>query len=120
MPTLITKTSLMLGVGERPEDVRATLRDLRSVGCDVVTFGQYLRPTKRHMPVKEYVTPGKFQEWQEEAEGLGFRYVASGPLVRSSYKAGEFFLKNLLRNEQKQEEEHSQEKQQNVVNNFQN
>lgn len=97
VPTLVTKTSLMLGVGERPEDVRATLRDLRGVGCDVVTFGQYLRPTKRHMPVAEFVTPERFGEWQAEAEGMGFKYVASGPLVRSSYKAGEFFLRNLLR-----------------------
>ena len=97
VPTLLTKTSLMLGVGERPEDIRATLRDLRTAGVDVVTFGQYLRPTKRHMPVKEFVTPEQFQEWQVEAEGLGFKYVASGPLVRSSYKAGEFFLKGLLK-----------------------
>ena len=61
----------------------------------MVTFGQYLRPTKRHMKVKEYVTPEKFQAWQEEAESMGFKYVASGPLVRSSYKAGEFFLENI-------------------------
>jgi lipoyl synthase len=64
VPTLITKTSLMLGVGERDEDVFTTLRDLRNVDCDVVTFGQYLRPTKRHMPVKEYVTPERFKAWQ--------------------------------------------------------
>ena len=64
VPTLITKTSLMLGVGEKPEDIKATLRDLRNAGCDVVTFGQYLRPTKRHMPVQEYVTPESFQAWQ--------------------------------------------------------
>jgi lipoic acid synthetase len=64
VPTLVTKTSLMLGVGETDEDVRATLRDLRAVGCDVVTFGQYLQPTKRHMPVHTYVTPHKFNEWK--------------------------------------------------------
>jgi lipoic acid synthetase len=92
----LTKTSLMLGLSETDEDVRTTLQDLRSVDVDVVTFGQYLQPTKRHLAVKEYVTPEKFEEWQVEAEAMGFKYVASGPLVRSSYKAGEFFLKNYL------------------------
>lgn len=65
---VLTKTSLMLGVGETPADVEATLRDLRSIGCDVVTFGQYLRPSKRHMPMREYVTPEAFAEWQRIAE----------------------------------------------------
>ena len=100
VPTLLTKTSLMLGVGEAAEDIRATLRDLRTAGCDVVTFGQYLRPTKRHMPVREFVTPERFAEWQAEAEGMGFKYVASGPLVRSSYKAAEFFLRGMLQERQ--------------------
>ncbi|CAM9878607.1 unnamed protein product, partial [Ascophyllum nodosum] len=86
----------MLGVGETPADVEATLRDLRAVGCDVVTFGQYLRPSKRHMPMREYVTPEAFAEWQRVAEGMGFVYVASGPMVRSSYKAGELFLKGVI------------------------
>ncbi len=97
---VLTKTSLMLGLGETDEDIRQTLTDLRNIDVDVVTFGQYLQPSKRHLPVKEYVTPEKYQEWQEEAEGMGFKYVASGPLVRSSYKAGEFFLKNLLKEQQ--------------------
>lgn len=100
IPGQLTKTSLMLGLGETDEQVRATLQDLRSADVDVVTFGQYLQPTKKHLPVKEYVTPEKFEEWQVEAEGMGFLYVASGPLVRSSYKAGEFFLKNHLRQQQ--------------------
>lgn len=64
VPTLVTKTSLMLGLGETDVEIRATLRDLRSVGCDVVTFGQYLRPTKRHMPVKAFVSPERFEEWK--------------------------------------------------------
>ena len=81
-----------------------TLRDLRGIDVDVVTFGQYLQPSKRHLPVKEYVTPEKYEEWKVEAEGMGFKYVASGPLVRSSYKAGEFFLKNLIK-EREQERE---------------
>ena len=98
----LTKTSLMLGLGEKDEDVRQALSDLREIEVDVVTFGQYLQPTKKHLAVQEYVTPEKFQQWQTEAEAMGFTYVASGPLVRSSYKAGEFFLKNYLR--QKQQE----------------
>ena len=73
-----------------------SLEDLCAIGVDVVTFGQYLQPTKRHLPVKEYVTPEKFEEWQVKAESMGFKYVASGPLVRSSYKAGELFLKGYL------------------------
>lgn len=91
-----TKTSLMLGLGETDEEIRQTLRDLRAVGCDVVTFGQYLQPQKRHLPVEQFVTPEKFREWQVEAEGMGFLYVASGPLVRSSYRAGEFFMKGVI------------------------
>ena len=64
----------------------------------MVTFGQYLRPSRRHLAVKEYVEPAKFDEWAQRAEQMGFLYTASGPLVRSSYKAGEFFLQNVLRN----------------------
>ncbi|KAE8268145.1 hypothetical protein A4X09_0g4197 [Tilletia walkeri] len=94
--SLITKTSIMLGCGEADEEVLQTLKDLRSVGVDVVTFGQYMRPTTRHMKVAEYVAPAKFEHWQTVAESLGFLYVASGPLVRSSYKAGEYFIKNVL------------------------
>ena len=67
-----------------------------NAGVDVVTLGQYMRPTKRHMAVEEYVTPEMFAAYQAEAEKMGFLYVASGPMVRSSYKAGEFFLKNIL------------------------
>eukprot|EP00522_Entomoneis_paludosa_P007114 CAMPEP_0172446986 /NCGR_PEP_ID=MMETSP1065-20121228/6395_1 /TAXON_ID=265537 /ORGANISM="Amphiprora paludosa, Strain CCMP125" /LENGTH=370 /DNA_ID=CAMNT_0013198175 /DNA_START=16 /DNA_END=1124 /DNA_ORIENTATION=+ len=93
----LTKTSIMLGFGETDDDVRQALEDLRTADTDVVTFGQYLQPTKKHLPVKEYVTPEKFEYWQTEAEKMGFVYVASGPLVRSSYKAGEFFLRNYLR-----------------------
>jgi lipoic acid synthetase len=96
-PEALTKTSIMLGLGETDDDIRRTMADLRQHDVDVLTFGQYLQPSKRHLPVKEYVTPEKYAEWQTEAEALGFVYVASGPLVRSSYKAGEFFLKNLLK-----------------------
>ncbi|WFD44227.1 lipoyl synthase [Malassezia psittaci] len=92
-PELITKTSIMLGCGEEDHEVDQTLRDLREAQVDVVTFGQYMRPTKRHMKVSDYVTPEKFAAWQKRAEDYGFLYVASGPLVRSSYKAGEFFVR---------------------------
>lgn len=74
--------------------------DLRSAGVDCLTLGQYMQPTKRHLRVAEYVTPDKFQEWQQTGESLGFAYTASGPLVRSSYRAGELFIKNLLQERQ--------------------
>ena len=73
------------------------LLDLRAVDVDVVTFGQYMRPTKRHMKVEEYVTPEVFDMWRQRALDLGFLYCASGPLVRSSYKAGEAFIENVLK-----------------------
>ena len=95
--TVLTKTSIMLGLGETDDNIRATMDDLRDNDVDVLTFGQYLQPSRRHLPVKEYVTPEKFDEWRIEGEKMGFKYVASGPLVRSSYKAGEFFLKNLIK-----------------------
>lgn len=95
-PTRYTKSSIMLGLGEEHEEVVQALKDLRAVGCDVVTFGQYLQPTKRHLTVKSYVTPEEFAQWQTLAESMGFLYVASGPLVRSSYRAGEFFMKGMV------------------------
>jgi lipoic acid synthetase len=99
----ITKTSIMLGVGENEEQVMDALRgwfieyngliklipsppELRKLDVDVVTFGQYMRPTKRHMKVDRYVEPAEFGRWKQVAEDMGFLYVASGPLVRSSYK----------------------------------
>ncbi|KAI0257586.1 mitochondrial Lipoyl synthase [Lactifluus subvellereus] len=94
----VTKTSIMLGVGETEDQVMEALRDLRKVDVDVVTFGQYMRPTKKHMKVDRYVEPAEFDRWRQIAEDMGFLYVASGPLVRSSYKAGEYFIENVLRN----------------------
>ncbi|KAL5535632.1 hypothetical protein ACEPAF_3726 [Sanghuangporus sanghuang] len=93
----VTKTSIMLGVGENEEQVIDALGELRKVDVDVVTFGQYMRPTKRHMKVERYVEPAEFDRWKIIAEDMGFMYVASGPLVRSSYKAGEFYIENVLR-----------------------
>lgn len=96
-PDLITKTSIMLGLGETEEQLWDTLRQLRAVGVDVVTFGQYMRPTKRHMAVHEYITPDQFEMWRQRSLDMGFLYCASGPLVRSSYKAGEAFIENVLK-----------------------
>jgi lipoyl synthase len=108
---LITKTSLMLGLGEEKEDIRSLLRDLRAADVDVITFGQYLRPSRRHISVVRYIPPEEFAEWQVEAEGMGFKYVASGPMVRSSYKAGEFFLKGMIDNANSAIENQSQSQQ---------
>jgi lipoic acid synthetase len=93
----VTKTSIMLGCGEAPAEVLEAMRLLREADVDVLTLGQYMRPTKRHMAVAEYVTPEAFADFQKAGEEMGFAYVAAGPLVRSSYKAGEFFLKNMIR-----------------------
>ena len=88
-----TKTSLMLGVGEYDHEVYQTLRDLKTVGVDVVTLGQYLQPSRSHLEVSEYVHPDAFDTWQRVAEAeLDFLYCASGPMVRSSYRAGELFV----------------------------
>ncbi|KAK4145054.1 uncharacterized protein C8A04DRAFT_36183 [Dichotomopilus funicola] len=94
---IITKTSIMLGLGEQEEEIWETLRELRKIDVDVVTFGQYMRPTKRHLKVERYVTPDEFEIWRQRALDMGFLYCASGPLVRSSYKAGEAFIENVLR-----------------------
>ncbi|XP_072170887.1 lipoyl synthase, mitochondrial-like [Diadema setosum] len=96
-PEAFTKSSIMLGLGESDEEVFQTLRDLRSAGVSCLTLGQYMQPTKRHLKVVEYVTPEKFNYWQKVGDKLGFAYTASGPLVRSSYKAGEYFLTNMVR-----------------------
>ena len=96
----------MLGLGETDDEIRETLVDLKSVGVDIVTFGQYLQPTPRHLDVVEFVTPEKFAYWKRVGEEeLGFRYVASGPLVRSSYKAGEFYLEMMIKHDRDREKE---------------
>nr|CAD7396172.1 unnamed protein product [Timema poppensis] len=100
---LITKSSIMLGLGETDEQVYQTLTDLHSSGVDCVTLGQYMQPTKRHLKVIEYVTPEKFKHWENVGNDLGFLYTASGPLVRSSYKAGEFFISSIIKNRKAKE-----------------
>ncbi|XP_017570519.1 lipoyl synthase, mitochondrial [Pygocentrus nattereri] len=102
-PSVLTKTSIMLGLGETDAQVHSTMKELRDSGVDCLTLGQYMQPTKRHLKVEEYVTPEKFVYWEKMGQEMGFVYTASGPLVRSSYKAGEFFLKNLLKNRKMEE-----------------
>jgi lipoic acid synthetase len=96
-PGGFTKSSLMLGLGETHDEVLEAMGLLRSAGVDFLTLGQYLRPSEDHAPVREYVEPARFAELQLRGQELGFRYVASGPLVRSSYKAGEFFFERMVR-----------------------
>jgi len=96
-PGVYAKTSLMLGVGEYAHEVYRALSDLREVGVDIVTFGQYLRPSRSHLEVFEYVHPDAFDVWEAVAEEeFGFLYCASGPMVRSSFRAGELFVEALL------------------------
>jgi lipoic acid synthetase len=82
-----TKSSIMLGLGETDAETRQVLKDLRGVGCDRVTIGQYLKPSKNSLDVVEYITPAKFDRWKQEALELGFSWVISGPFARSSYFA---------------------------------
>lgn len=92
----VTKSSLMVGCGETEADMHVAMESLRQADVDVLTIGQYLRPTKKHAPMQRYVSPDEFDAYREFAEGLGFAFVASGPLVRSSYRAAEAFLKGAL------------------------
>lgn len=92
-PGLVTKTSIMLGLGETHEEILQCMRDARSVGVEIFTLGQYLRPTKRHLAVERFVSPQEFLEYERIGKEMGFALVPSGPLVRSSYRAGEFYIK---------------------------
>lgn len=89
-PHIQTKTSIMVGLGETWNEIQETLEDLRAHDVDIVTFGQYLQPTKRHLNVEKFYTPAEFDELKRMSLKMGFKFVASGPLVRSSYKAGDF------------------------------
>lgn len=88
-----TKSGIMLGLGEREDEVRRSLKDLRDTGCNIVTLGQYLRPGPGHHPIERYVTPEEFETWRQTALGMGFDEAASGPFVRSSYHAHDAFKK---------------------------
>ncbi len=96
-PDTFTKSSLMAGLGETHDELLESMRELRDADVDFLTIGQYLRPSDNHAPVKEYVTPERFEELRQAGLAMGFAFVASGPLVRSSYKAGEFFAARLVR-----------------------
>jgi lipoic acid synthetase len=96
-PSLYTKSSIMLGLGESPEEVAVAMDDLRGAGVDILTLGQYLRPSSWHIAVEQYIPPGVFKELEAVGLKKGFLCVPSGPLVRSSYRAGEKFLEGLLR-----------------------
>ena len=93
---LVTKSSLMLGLGETRDEVVQAMGDLREAGVRVLTLGQYLRPSDWHLPVQRFVPPEEFEDLRRIGESMGFLYVASGPLVRSSYRAGEYFLRDVI------------------------
>lgn len=99
-PGMHTKSSLMVGIGETEDEMLQAMRDMRHVGVDFLTIGQYLQPTKKHLKVEFFVEPQQFERYEALGLEMGFRYVASGPLVRSSYKAGEFFIREYLQKQQ--------------------
>jgi len=103
---LFTKSAVMLGLGETREELYQSFLDLRTHEVDVLTVGQYLRPTLGHLPVEKYYSPEEFKEIEVESMGTGFLYVASGPMVRSSYKAGELFIESLIRSRRNKEQQH--------------
>ncbi len=96
-PKIYTKSSIMLGLGEEDEEIIESMKDLRKINVDVLTLGQYLRPTDSHIQIKRFVDPAKFDFFKVKALELGFLYAASGPFVRSSYRAGEMFMKNVIK-----------------------
>ena len=96
-PSILTKSAILLGLGETTDEVLETMRDLRARDVNILTFGQYLQPTRKHVPVTEFLHPDRFREYEEQGMQLGFRYVAAGPMVRSSYRAAEFFIESVSR-----------------------
>lgn len=102
-PHIHTKSSIMLGLGEEEDELLQAFRDLREVGVSVLTLGQYLQPSPWHLKVEEFVSPERFAELQRQAEEMGFLYVASGPLVRSSYKAAELFMAGLIKEDRERQ-----------------
>lgn len=97
-PAIYTKSSLMLGLGETEQEVISTMKDLKSRNVSILTMGQYLQPSSRHLPVIQYVTPERFDWFAQVAKQIGLSFVVSGPMVRSSYRAGEFFLETKFEN----------------------
>ncbi len=99
--SLFTKSSIMLGLGESEAELNEAFDDLRIFSVDVLTLGQYLRPSMQHLPVEKYLSPEEFESLKKQADAKGFLYVASGPMVRSSYRAGEFFIQGMIEKHQK-------------------
>lgn len=95
-PNIFTKSAIMVGLGEREEEVKECMNHLREINCDILTIGQYMRPKTSILAVKEYVTPEQFRRYEIQGLSKGFLYVASGPFVRSSYRAGELFIKEII------------------------
>jgi len=93
---LVTKSNLILGMGEEPHEVLQALEHLHDAGCDIITLTQYLRPTPRHLPVARWVTPAEFVDFKTAAEEIGFLGVLAGPLVRSSYRAGRLWAQSMV------------------------
>src|SRR5690606_23347923 len=109
--SMLTKTSIMMGLGETEAELREAFADLREFDVDVLTLGQYLRPSMNHLPVERFYTPEEYTRLGDEAKSHGFLYVASGPMVRSSYKAGEFFIAGMIeKNREKKNKEKREEK----------
>ncbi len=102
-PRVYTKSSIMLGLGETDKEIIQSMKDLRAVHVDILTLGQYLRPTDWHIAVSEYIPPQKFEYFRQKALELGFLFCASGPFVRSSYRAGEMFMKNVIKSDKQYE-----------------
>ena len=98
-PKIYTKSSIMLGLGESDGEVVQAMKDLKDINADILTIGQYLRPTEWHIPISKFIAPEKFEYFKQKAMEIGFLFCASGPFVRSSYKAGELFVKNVVRKE---------------------
>ncbi len=97
-PEIFTKSSIIVGFGETDEEIIETMKDLKAIDVDFLTIGQYLRPSSKHIEVTEYVPPEKFEFYKKKGDEIGFKYVVSGPFVRTSYRAGEFFIKSILQN----------------------
>ena len=106
-PSIYTKSAIMLGLGESEDEIISSFRDLRSAKVDFLAVGQYLRPSHTQIEVKEYVNPKKFEQLKSIAEDMGFGYVAAGPFVRSSYRAGEFFIKRVIDNKREADDHRS-------------
>ena len=94
---LVTKSNLILGMGETEEEIDQAMQDLHDAGCDILTITQYLRPSKLHHPIDRWVKPQEFVHWSERAEEIGFKGVMAGPLVRSSYRAGKLYAQAMRR-----------------------